>query len=92
MMTGIAGDYAAEAILFDDDMNFISEQRVTEQKFREQKFNAQKPDEHKELAQAYVPIQTMDRIFPPDKALTKGTVFPELYRPYHRCSGRWVYD
>lgn len=35
-------------------------------------------------AQAYVPIQPLTVLFPPEEALHKGTVFPELYDPY--CS------
>ncbi|MDF2839565.1 MAG: hypothetical protein K0Q99_336 [Clostridia bacterium] len=35
-----------------------------------------------ELATAYVPYQVMQKIFEPKKALMKGTIFPELYRPY----------
>lgn len=35
-----------------------------------------------QLAQAYVPYQVMCKIYEPMKALMKGTIFPELYRPY----------
>jgi hypothetical protein len=34
------------------------------------------------LAQAYVPFQAYDEHYPPLKGLKKGTIFPELYRPY----------
>ncbi|MTI67859.1 MAG: spore coat associated protein CotJA [Firmicutes bacterium] len=34
------------------------------------------------LAHAYVPFQVMGRVYSPDKALCKGTLFPELYMPY----------
>ena len=34
------------------------------------------------LARAYIPFQIMNQIFSPDEALKKGTLFPELYRPY----------
>ncbi|MDF2520592.1 MAG: hypothetical protein K0R84_1220 [Clostridia bacterium] len=34
------------------------------------------------LAEAYVPYQVMYKIYEPMKALMKGTLFPELYRPY----------
>ncbi|NLL17615.1 MAG: spore coat associated protein CotJA [Clostridia bacterium] len=34
------------------------------------------------LAMAYVPWQRYGRIFSPREALMKGTLFPELYRPY----------
>jgi len=35
-----------------------------------------------ELARAYVPPQTYSRALSPAEGLMKGTVFPELYRPY----------
>lgn len=35
------------------------------------------------LAQAYVPMQIYLNRWEPMKALMMGTVFPELYRPYH---------
>ena len=34
------------------------------------------------LAQAYVPIQRMDKTFIPSVGLRMGTIFPELVRPY----------
>lgn len=34
------------------------------------------------FGQAYVPRQVFDTVYPPDKALMHGTVFPELYMPY----------
>ncbi|MEW6275242.1 MAG: spore coat associated protein CotJA [Bacillota bacterium] len=34
------------------------------------------------LAQAYVPWQRYGVTFSPQEALEKGTLFPELYRPY----------
>lgn len=34
-----------------------------------------------QLAYAYVPYQIMCKIYEPMKALMKGTIFPELYRP-----------
>ena len=34
------------------------------------------------LAQAYVPIQQMGRVFTPETGLRMGTIFPELVRPY----------
>jgi hypothetical protein len=34
------------------------------------------------LAQAYVPHQPYEPLFPLDEALKKGTIFPSLYRPY----------
>ena len=35
-----------------------------------------------ELAQACVPYQQYTASYPPEEALEKGTMFPELYRPY----------
>lgn len=34
------------------------------------------------LARAYVPFQVMGKVYCPEEALDKGTLFPELYRPY----------
>ena len=34
------------------------------------------------LAQAYVPWQRYGAIYSPQEALEKGTLFPDLYRPY----------
>jgi len=52
------------------------------------------------LAQAYVPFQTFnaENLFSPEEALLKGTIFPELYRPYEpwrackpeKMAGAWV--
>lgn len=35
-----------------------------------------------DLARAYVPFQVMGQVYSPREALKKGTLFPELYRPY----------
>ena len=35
-------------------------------------------------AQAYVPFQQFGATFSPEKALTHGTVFPDLYQPYNK--------
>lgn len=37
-----------------------------------------------QLANAYVPYQVMCKIYEPMKALMKGTIFPELVRPYEK--------
>ena len=34
------------------------------------------------LAEAYVPYQVMQKVYEPMTGLMKGTIFPELYRPY----------
>lgn len=36
------------------------------------------------LAEAYVPYQVFQKVYEPIKGLMKGTIFPELYRPYVR--------
>ncbi len=41
-----------------------------------------------ELARAYVPIQVFNQQYRPEVALQKGTIFPELYRPYPPCYRR----
>lgn len=41
-------------------------------------------DERFRLARAYVRFQTMEKIFEPQKALMRGTIFPELYEPYSK--------
>ena len=38
-----------------------------------------------ELAQSYVPIQTLDKTFTPEVGLRMGTIFPELVSPYEPC-------
>jgi len=35
-----------------------------------------------DLARAYVPNQVMGKVYSPQEALRKGTLFPELYMPY----------
>lgn len=39
----------------------------------------------RELARCYVPIQVMNMVFDSREALKKGTLFPELFRPYIPC-------
>ena len=34
------------------------------------------------LAMAYVQIQKLDQMFPPELALKRGTLFPELDKPF----------
>lgn len=36
------------------------------------------------LAEAYVPYQEYKTSYSPEEALEKGTMFPELYSPYHK--------
>lgn len=38
-----------------------------------------------ELAQSYVPFQTMKKTFTPEVGLQMGTIFPELVSPYEPC-------
>ena len=35
-----------------------------------------------DLARAYVPFQIIGQIYSPREALKKGTLYPELYKPY----------
>lgn len=35
-----------------------------------------------DLAKAYVPFQIMNQVYNQQEALQKGTLFPELYKPY----------
>ena len=35
-----------------------------------------------ELARAYIPYQQYTKAWSPEEALERGTMFPELYRPY----------
>lgn len=37
------------------------------------------------LAQSYVPIQRMNKVFTPEVGLKMGTIFPELVSPYMPC-------
>lgn len=37
------------------------------------------------LAQSYVPIQKMKKVFNPEVGLKMGTIFPELVSPYAPC-------
>lgn len=34
------------------------------------------------IARAYVPFQYMNQVYSSEEALKKGTLFPELYKPY----------
>ncbi len=34
------------------------------------------------VAMAYIPFQQFGQIYPPEKALNSGTVFPELDKPF----------
>ena len=36
------------------------------------------------LAQAYIPMQTWGEVYTPEEGTQKGTIFPDLYRPYER--------
>lgn len=36
-----------------------------------------------QYGEAYVPIQIMGKIYTPEVGLEKGTIFPELFSPYH---------
>ena len=49
-----------------------------------------KRDSYKDnnLAQAYVPFQYYVNSYSPMEALRRGTLFPELYKPYKYKEGR----
>ncbi|MDD3839716.1 MAG: spore coat associated protein CotJA [Clostridia bacterium] len=36
------------------------------------------------LATAYIPFQYMCKLYSPMEGLMKGTIFPELYKPYKK--------
>lgn len=42
------------------------------------------PSRDFELAQAYIPFQNYGPRYSPREALTRGTIFIDLYRPYKR--------
>lgn len=44
-----------------------------------------------ELARAYVVIQPYTDIYDPKEGLQRGTIFPELYQPYHQNSKKGRY-
>ena len=47
------------------------------------------PHANRELARAYIPPQQIKKLFPLMTSLEKGTVFPELDRPYRGfCKGK----
>ncbi len=37
------------------------------------------------LAMAYVPIQSFGVVYEPEKALVRGTIFPDLDKPFIGC-------
>jgi hypothetical protein len=39
--------------------------------------------ENPQLTMAYVPYQNMDTVYEADQALTRGTLFPELDKPFY---------
>lgn len=41
----------------------------------------------KAVAMAYVPWQEFDQAFEPQRALSVGTIFPELYKPFTGKNG-----
>ena len=40
------------------------------------------------LAIAYVPMQKFDQMFSPEAGFEKGTIFPELYKPFLAKGGK----
>jgi len=49
--------------------------------------NSTNSNEWMELAQAYVRPQPLTPIFPLEEGLQKGTIFPNLYKPYVKRGG-----
>ena len=45
-------------------------------------FERERYPEGLELARAYIPYQVYTESWSPKEALERGTMFPELYRPY----------
>lgn len=45
----------------------------------------------RKLAQAYVPFQELRELWCPKEGLDKGTIFPELFRPYCKKKGKRRY-
>lgn len=41
------------------------------------------------LAEAYIPFQKYVSAYPPEEGLKKGTIFPELDKPYLGEKMRW---
>ena len=39
-------------------------------------------DMYKRLGYAFVPVQTLDKVWTPEEALLRGSLFPELYLPF----------
>lgn len=61
---------------------------IVNRKQKEERLMSRKPTTNYELAQAYIPFQYYTNSFSPKEALRKGTLFPELYRPYLPGKGR----
>jgi hypothetical protein len=61
---------------------------IVERKQKEERLMGRKPYTSLELAQAYIPYQYYTDSYTPKEALRKGTLFPELYRPYLPGKGR----
>lgn len=60
-----------------DTQDKINESQATSFKFNHSDYAG-----YIKLATAYVPPQLLNEMFPLSEALMKGTLFPELYRPY----------
>lgn len=51
---------------------------------KKDKASAQWCNPNMRLAEVYIPMQEYREIFDPQEALCRGTIFPELYRPYRK--------
>lgn len=39
-------------------------------------------DNNLKLGYAFVPVQTLDKVWTPEEGLLRGSLFPELYMPF----------
>lgn len=53
-------------------------------KKEKEKASVQWYDKRMRLAEVYIPMQEYRETFDPQEALRRGTIFPELYRPYRK--------
>lgn len=59
---------------------------MNQKKYVNTDFSCDKVDSRHRLAHAYVPFQKLEEVFGPTEALCKGTLFPNLYMPYHKSN------
>ncbi|MDD4689960.1 MAG: spore coat associated protein CotJA [Eubacteriales bacterium] len=49
-------------------------------------------DKNRMLGYAFVPVQTLDKVFVPEEGLMRATMFPELYMPFGVYGGGVLND